>query len=87
MTPDQPVLDPRSHGIVLDYAGMHALVADLVLPGGASMQVMSALETSRELLRHSYYRYEFATVAVTHSLFALEQVLAERLPPTNHSRR
>ncbi|MER6678801.1 hypothetical protein [Streptomyces sp. NPDC000983] len=40
---------------------------------------MSVLETSRELIRHSYYRYEFATVAVTHSLFALEHVLAERL--------
>ncbi|WP_331722654.1 hypothetical protein [Streptomyces sp. NBC_00122] len=64
---------------MLDYAGTHALVADLVLPGGASMYVMSALETSRELIRHSYYRYEFATVAVTHSLFALEHVLAERL--------
>ncbi len=43
------------------------------------MYVMSALETSRELIRHSSYRYEFATVAVTHSLFALEHVLAERL--------
>ncbi|WP_239069463.1 MULTISPECIES: hypothetical protein [unclassified Streptomyces] len=40
---------------------------------------MSVMETSRELIRHSYYRYEFATVAVTHSLFALEHVLAERL--------
>ncbi|MFF3322502.1 hypothetical protein [Streptomyces sp. NPDC002889] len=58
---------------------MHALVADLVLPGDASMYVMSAMETSRELIRHFYYRYEFATVAVTHSLFALEHVLAERL--------
>ncbi|GGN64292.1 hypothetical protein GCM10011579_033550 [Streptomyces albiflavescens] len=58
---------------------MHALVADLVLPGDASMHVMSALETSRELIRHSYYRYEFATVAVTHSLIALEHVLTERL--------
>ncbi|MFJ3727947.1 hypothetical protein ACIPYQ_35995 [Streptomyces sp. NPDC090045] len=61
---------------------MHDLVADLVLPGGASMYVMSAMETSRELIRHSYYRYEFATVAVTHSLFALEHVLAERLAVT-----
>lgn len=43
------------------------------------MYVMSALETSRELIRHSSYRYEFATVAVTHSLLALEHVLAERL--------
>ncbi|MFJ8209215.1 hypothetical protein [Streptomyces sp. NPDC096033] len=58
---------------------MDALVAGLVLPGEASMYVMSAMETSRELIRHSYHRYEFATVAVTHSLFALEQVLAERL--------
>ncbi|MER5479895.1 hypothetical protein ABT026_23440 [Streptomyces sp. NPDC002734] len=74
-----PVRDPRSLDLALDYAGMHALVADLVLPRGASMYVMSAMETCRELLRHSYYRYEFATVAVTHSLFALEHVLAERL--------
>ncbi|MFD7451568.1 hypothetical protein [Kitasatospora sp. NPDC059827] len=58
---------------------MDALAAGLVLPGNASMYVMSALETSRELIRHSYYRYEFATVAVTHSLFALEHVLAGRL--------
>ncbi|MFJ5049119.1 hypothetical protein [Streptomyces sp. NPDC088719] len=74
-----PVRDPRTGDLVLDYAEMHALVADLVLPGGASMYVMSALETSRELIRHSFYRYEFATVAVTHSLVALEHVLAERL--------
>ncbi|WP_345695863.1 hypothetical protein [Kitasatospora terrestris] len=58
---------------------MRALVADLVMPSGASMYVMSGLETARELLRYSFYRYEFATVAVTHSLVALEQVLAERL--------
>ncbi|MFD3993372.1 hypothetical protein [Streptomyces sp. NPDC058583] len=74
-----PVQDPRARGIVLDFADMDELVADLVLPDGASMYVMSALETSRELIRHSYYRYEFATVAVTHSLFALEHVLVEKL--------
>ncbi|MER7762484.1 hypothetical protein [Streptomyces sp. NPDC097619] len=74
-----PERDPRVADLVPDYADMHALVGDLVLPGGASMYVMSALETSRELVRHSFYRYEFATVAVTHSLFALEHVLAERL--------
>ncbi|MEU1289804.1 hypothetical protein [Kitasatospora sp. NPDC005856] len=74
-----PVPDPRARDVVLDYAGTHALVADLVLPDDASMYVMSAMETSRELIRHSYYRYEFATVAVTHSLLALEHVLAGRL--------
>ncbi|MEU8528898.1 hypothetical protein AB0C77_25415 [Streptomyces sp. NPDC048629] len=77
-----PVRDPRARDLALDYADMHAVVADLVLPSGASMYVMSTMETSRELIRHSYYRYEFATVAVTHSLFALEHVLAERLATT-----
>ncbi|MFF1868429.1 hypothetical protein [Streptomyces sp. CB03911] len=75
----EPIQDPRARHLAPDYAGMDALVAALVLPAGASMQVMSALETSRELVRHSYYRYEFATVAVTHSLYALEHLLAERL--------
>ncbi|MET9361265.1 hypothetical protein ABZX93_10155 [Streptomyces sp. NPDC006632] len=65
---------------------MHALVTGLVLPGDASMYVMSTLETARELIRHSSYRYEFATVAVTDSLFALEHVLAERWRSTHHSR-
>ncbi|MEV4195364.1 hypothetical protein [Streptomyces toxytricini] len=74
-----PVQDPRNRGLVPDYPDMDDLVAELVLPGGASMYVMSAMETSRELIRHSFYRYEFATVAVTHALFALEHVLAERL--------
>ncbi|CAL9612866.1 hypothetical protein SUDANB120_05683 [Streptomyces sp. enrichment culture] len=74
-----PVQDPRSRGLVLDHADMDDLVAELVLPCGTSMYVMSALETSRELVRHSFHRYEFATVAVTHALFALEHVLAERL--------
>ncbi|MFI8364895.1 hypothetical protein ACIGD1_32675 [Streptomyces sp. NPDC085612] len=79
MNTQPPPRDPRARDHVLDHADMHDLVADLALPGGASMYVMSALETSRELIRHSSYRYEFATVAVTHSLFALERVLAERL--------
>ncbi|RKT08689.1 hypothetical protein BX285_7053 [Streptomyces sp. 1114.5] len=76
---DTPVPDLRVRDVVPGYPGMHPLVADLVLPEGAPMSVMSTLETSRELVRHSYYRYEFATVAVTHALSALEQVLAERL--------
>ncbi|WP_206310073.1 hypothetical protein [Streptomyces sp. A0592] len=77
--PDLPTPDPRSWGTAPDFAAMRALTAGLVVPGNASMYVMSALETSRELIRYSYYRYEFATVAVAQSLFALEHVLAERL--------
>ncbi|MGW7582733.1 DUF4145 domain-containing protein [Kitasatospora sp. NPDC054768] len=74
-----PVPDPRAHHFVTHYSDMHDLVADLVVPENAPAYVVSALETSRELIRHSYYRYEFTTVAVTHSLFALERALAEHL--------
>ncbi|MET9956209.1 hypothetical protein ABZ135_32345 [Streptomyces sp. NPDC006339] len=77
--PSGPRPDPRVRDLVPDYEGMRALVAGLVLPTGGSMEVTSALDTSRELLRHSFFRYEFATVAVTHSLLALEHVLVERL--------
>ncbi|MGW4895828.1 hypothetical protein ACWEQL_26735 [Kitasatospora sp. NPDC004240] len=74
-----PAPDPRARNLAQDFEGMDALVADLVLPAGASMSVMSTLETSRELIRHSYHRYEFATVAVSHSLLALEHAITERL--------
>ncbi len=74
-----PEPDPRCRDLASDYAGRQVLVADLVLPGDAPMEVLSALETSRELIRHSYFRYEFATVAVAHSPGALERVLAERI--------
>ncbi|MER5638781.1 hypothetical protein ABT095_17680 [Kitasatospora sp. NPDC002227] len=74
-----PSHDPRSWGLALDFADMDELVAGLVVPAEASMPVMSSLETSRELVRHSWLRYEFAGVAVTHSLVALELALAARL--------
>ncbi|MFF1872596.1 hypothetical protein [Kitasatospora herbaricolor] len=74
-----PVPDSRAHHVVGDYWDMHALVEDLVLPAHAPASVTSVLETSRELIRHSYYRYEFTTVAVAFSLFALEAALATHL--------
>ncbi|WP_459651413.1 DUF4145 domain-containing protein [Kitasatospora sp. Ki12] len=74
-----PVPDSRAHHFVNHYSDMHELVAELVLPEHAPAYVVSVLETSRELIRHSYYRYEFTTVAVTYSLFALERALAEHL--------
>ncbi|MFB6784989.1 hypothetical protein ACFCX0_49230 [Streptomyces sp. NPDC056352] len=40
----------------------------------------TVLRTARELLRHSYYCYEFSTVAVMHSLIAVEIVLRDRIP-------
>ncbi|MGW1178334.1 hypothetical protein ACWD4P_31980 [Kitasatospora sp. NPDC002543] len=78
-SPLSPVQDPRAWSVAPDYPGMRDLVAGLEVPAGAARGVMSALETSRELIRHSYFRYEFATAAVTHALLALEQVLVARL--------
>ncbi|MFF5973366.1 hypothetical protein ACFY7C_17765 [Streptomyces sp. NPDC012769] len=74
-----PLPDPRMRDVVPDHEGMRVLVAELALPSAGSMYVTSALDTCRELVRHSFFRYEFATVAVTHSLVALEHVLVERL--------
>ncbi|MDQ0988715.1 hypothetical protein QFZ71_006079 [Streptomyces sp. V2I9] len=45
--------DPRTRDFTLGHADMHAPVADLALPGDAPVYVMSAMETSRELLRYS----------------------------------
>ncbi|MCF2527030.1 hypothetical protein [Yinghuangia soli] len=73
-----PAPDARVRDLVIDYGGMDEVVAGLVLPTGAPMAVLSALETARELVRHSYYRYEFATVGVLQSLVALEIVLDGR---------
>ncbi|MFB8240606.1 hypothetical protein ACFC58_29110 [Kitasatospora purpeofusca] len=61
------------------YSDMHARVADLVLPEHPPACVTSVLETCCELIRQSYYRYEFTTVAVAYSMFALERALAEHL--------
>ncbi|MFE6906767.1 hypothetical protein [Streptomyces erythrochromogenes] len=40
------------------------------------------LRTARELLRQSYYCFEFSTVAVMDSLIAVEIVLRDRIPGT-----
>ncbi|WP_157815739.1 hypothetical protein [Kitasatospora sp. CB02891] len=62
-----------------EYMQMHDLVAELVLPAHAPAYITSVFETARELVRHSYFRYEFTTVAVSISLFALERAFGERL--------
>ncbi|WP_329449269.1 DUF4145 domain-containing protein (plasmid) [Streptomyces sp. NBC_01426] len=43
---------------------MHDLVEDLVVPDGVPEAAATVLRTARELLRQSYYCYEFSTVAV-----------------------
>ncbi|MET7458479.1 hypothetical protein ABZT03_43055, partial [Streptomyces sp. NPDC005574] len=63
-----PVPDDRAHYFVTCYADMHDLVEDLVVPDGVPEAAATVLRTARELLRQSYYCYEFSTVAVMHSL-------------------
>lgn len=75
-----PVPDDRAHYFVGQYADMHDLVEDLVVPDGFPETAATVLRTARELLRQSYYCFEFSTVAVMHSLIAVEIVLRDRLP-------
>jgi hypothetical protein len=75
-----PVPDERAHLFVDSYADMHDLVEDLVVPTGVPEAAATVLRTARELLRQSYYCYEFSTVAVMHSLIAVEIVLRDRIP-------
>ncbi|MER6119783.1 hypothetical protein [Streptomyces sp. NPDC001743] len=49
-------------------------------PDGAPAAAATVLRTARELLRQSYYCYEFSTVAVMHSPIAVEIVLRDRIP-------
>ncbi|MET8621685.1 MULTISPECIES: hypothetical protein [Streptomyces] len=74
-----PVPDPRARYFVADYAQMHDLVADPVPPVHAPAYIISVFETARELVRHSYYRYECTTIAISVSLFALERAFSEHL--------
>ncbi|MFF3129694.1 hypothetical protein ACFVRD_47755 [Streptomyces sp. NPDC057908] len=75
-----PVPDQRAHHFVSQYANRHELVEDLVGPDGVPEAAATVLRTARELLRQSYYCYEFSTVAVMHSLIAVEIVLRDRIP-------
>lgn len=75
-----PVPDPRAHHFVTQYADMHDIVAGLTVPSGIPQPAATVLHTSRELLRHSYFCYEFSTVALLHALIAMEIVLRAKIP-------
>ncbi|MCX5409788.1 hypothetical protein OHA37_38810 [Streptomyces sp. NBC_00335] len=75
-----PVPDECAHHFVDSYADMHDLARDLVVPDGVSEAAATVLRTARELLRQSYYCHEYSTVAVMHSLIAVEFVLRDRIP-------
>ncbi|MFF2375029.1 hypothetical protein ACFVUW_11665 [Streptomyces xiamenensis] len=75
-----PVPDPRAHHFVHQYADMHEIVAGLTVPAGIPQSAATVLHASRELLRHSYFCYEFSTVALLHALIAMEIVLRAKVP-------
>ncbi|MCX0247893.1 DUF7380 domain-containing protein [Streptomyces drozdowiczii] len=75
-----PVPDTRAHHFVTQYADMHDVVAGLAVPSGIPQPAATVLHTSRELLRHSYFCYEFSTVALLHALIAMEIVLRAKIP-------
>ncbi|MCX5613378.1 hypothetical protein OHB39_38610 [Streptomyces sp. NBC_00047] len=49
------------------------------MPDGVPEAAATVLRTARELLRQSCYCYEFSTVAILHSLIAVEIVLRDRI--------
>ncbi|MEU1552189.1 hypothetical protein ABZ517_05630 [Streptomyces scabiei] len=73
-----PVPDQRFRHFVGDFADMHDLVRDLVIPDGLPSSTVSVLTTARELIRHSYFRYEFMMLGVAMSIIAIETALTAR---------
>ncbi|MGW5256506.1 DUF4145 domain-containing protein [Streptomyces sp. NPDC004012] len=85
-----PVPDPRMRitvgGInedgsvrMIEYSDMHRVVEGMEVPPGAPEAAASVLTTARELMRMSFYRWEFMVVSVCWSLFAVETALRDRL--------
>lgn len=62
---------------------MHRLVRPLQITDVVPANTARAFETARELLRFSFYHYEFAAVAVSTSIIAIEPVLRDRYGGTN----
>ncbi|GGN40786.1 hypothetical protein [Streptomyces fuscichromogenes] len=60
------------------FADMHDLVRDLVIPPGLPQGAERVLTTARELIRMSYYRYEFMMVGAATSIIAVEAALSDR---------
>lgn len=67
-----PPPDPRAHYFAAQYGDTADWVADLVVPPAAPEKARDVLATARDMLRHSYFVYEFSTAAVLHSLIAIE---------------
>lgn len=75
-----PLPDPRARHFADGFQGMHDLVRPLVIPARLPVNVRRQFETARELVRFSYYHYEFAAMAVYASIIVVEEALRERYP-------
>lgn len=74
-----PIPDPRARLWATQYADMHEIVAPLEdIPDHTPPAAASVITTARELIRHSYYRHEFAAIGVATSIIAVEAALAAR---------
>ncbi|MGW3763070.1 hypothetical protein [Streptomyces sp. NPDC005131] len=73
-----PVPDERFRHWAGQFADMNELVRDLVIPAGLPQAAESVLTTARELIRMSYYRYEFMMIGAATSIIATEPALTDR---------
>ncbi|MFF4626858.1 hypothetical protein [Streptomyces griseorubiginosus] len=73
-----PVPDERFRHWASQFADMHDLVRGLVIPSGVPQAAESVLTTARELIRMSYYRYEFMMIGAATSIIAIETALTDR---------
>ncbi|WP_328749358.1 MULTISPECIES: hypothetical protein [unclassified Streptomyces] len=74
-----PVPDERSQLLMASqFADMHDVVRDLVIPPGLPQAAVSVLTTARELIRMAFYRYEFMMLGVAMSIIAIETALTAR---------
>lgn len=71
---------PRLRPGTFFAASLPEVVAGLMVPSGISQSAATVLHTARELLRHSCFCYEFSTVALLHTLVAMEFVLRAKVP-------
>lgn len=62
---------------------MHGIVRQLQVPPSVPVNTARAFITARELIRFSFYHYEFAAVAVSTSIIAIESALRDRYGGNN----
>ncbi|MFH8465995.1 hypothetical protein [Streptomyces sp. NPDC017991] len=73
-----PVPDVRFRHWAGQFSDMHDLVRELVIPPGLPQAAESVMTTACELIRMSYYRFEFLMVGAATSIIAIETALTDR---------